>query len=81
MRASVCCCVSCDVPDISQNGVISKAVIAEKCPNFGVMCDNGIPWKVILPEVEEEWGWAIDIIMDADNITYQMARSDSVFEI
>ena len=81
MRASVCCCIKCDVAAISQNGVISKAVISEKCPNFGQMCDQGIPWKVILPEVEEEWEWAIDIIMDADNITYQMARPDSVFEL
>ena len=81
MRACVCCCIGNNDPEISQNGVISKAVVSEKCPNFGDMCDNGIPWKVIFAEVEDEWQWALDIIMDADNITYQMARSDSVFEV
>lgn len=67
-------------PMISINGIMSRAKLAERDANFALAIDKGLDWSVIRWQVEQAFPALITLIIEADNVSSAIAKTDSVWQ-
>ncbi len=73
--------VPCEDPELSQNGFVSKALLAEKDEALGKAIAHGISWRIIKWPCEKVWPGLIDLIIQGDNLPFAAAKLDTPLSI
>ena len=73
--------VRCELPIISINGKVNKAMLLASDPNWREAVDVGMPWLCIDPIFEEHYPQLVILIIEADNLSTQIAKQDNVWTL
>ena len=79
-RAALAGCV-CSLPEISENGRISESKLSKTDPGFQRLFSAGMPWRVLVHQLEEQFPKIIELIIESDNVVLKAAKADSVIEV
>ncbi len=70
--------IPCDIPSISRNGRISKAILSQRDPNgMAVAFKDGLDCLQFRWEVEEAFPEVIRLVMEADNVPNSVSKQDN----
>ena len=71
----------CSIPSISEGGRYSSAKIIGKQPSYRDPIESGLFYFMMEYEVEEAWPDFIDLVIEASNVSQQLAKADTPLQL